>query len=78
MQIGPVTSKDRKSTIGFVFMMGGGAISWSSKRQPIIALSTTEAEYMASTQATKEAIWDDKVHERIRVHEREEGDGDSM
>jgi hypothetical protein len=38
-------------------MMGGGAISWSSKRQPTIALSTTEAEYMASMQATKEAIW---------------------
>jgi hypothetical protein len=38
-------------------MMGGGAISWNSKRQPTIALSTTKAEYMASTQATKEAIW---------------------
>jgi hypothetical protein len=36
--------------------MGGGAISWSSKRQPTIALSTTEAEYMANTQATKETI----------------------
>jgi hypothetical protein len=49
--------EDRRSTTGFVFMMGGGATSWSSKRQPTIALSTTEAEYMASTQATKEAIW---------------------
>ncbi len=67
--------EDRRSTTGFVFMMGGGATSWSSKRQPTIALSMTEAEYMASTQATKE---DDKAHERIRVHEREEGDGDSM
>ncbi len=37
-------------------MMGGGAISWSSKRQPTIILSTTEVEYMASMQATKEAI----------------------
>jgi hypothetical protein len=37
--------------------MGGGAISWSSKQQPTIVLSTTEAEYMASSQATKEAIW---------------------
>ncbi len=45
--------EDRRSTIGFVFMMGGGAISWSSKQQPTIALSTTEAKYMASTQATK-------------------------
>jgi hypothetical protein len=49
--------EDRRSTTGFVFMMGGGTTSWSSKRQPTIALSTTEAEYMASTQATKEAIW---------------------
>jgi hypothetical protein len=38
-------------------MMGGGTISLSSKRQPTIALSMMEAEYMASTQATKQAIW---------------------
>ncbi len=49
--------EDKRSTTWFVFMMGGGAISWSSKQQPIITLSTTEAEYMASTQVTKEAIW---------------------
>jgi hypothetical protein len=49
--------EDRRSTIGFVFMIGGGAIFWSSKRQPTIALSTTKAKYMANTQATKEAIW---------------------
>jgi KUP system potassium uptake protein len=42
-------------------MIGGGAISWSSKRQPTIALSTTEAEYMANTQATKKAIWITKL-----------------
>ncbi len=41
--------EDRKSTTGFFFIMGGGAISWSSKRQPTITLSTTEAEYMANT-----------------------------
>jgi hypothetical protein len=48
--------EDRRSTTGFVFMIGGAAISWSSKRQPTIALSTTEAEYMANTQAIKETI----------------------
>ncbi len=53
--------EDRRSTTGFVFMIGGGAISWSSKRQPTITLSTTEAEYMANTQATKEAIWITKL-----------------
>lgn len=48
---------DRRSTTGYVFMLGVGAISWNSKRQPTIALSTTEAEYMAMSQCTKEAIW---------------------
>jgi hypothetical protein len=47
----------RRSTTGYVFFIGDGAISWNSKRQPTVALSTTEAEYMATTQAAKEAIW---------------------
>jgi hypothetical protein len=58
--------EDRRSTTGFVFMIGGGAISWSSKRQPTIALSTTEVEYMANTQATKEAIWITKLMMDLR------------
>jgi hypothetical protein len=57
--------EDRRSTTGFVFMMGGGATSWSSKREPTIDLSTTEAEYMASTQATKEAIWRTKFMKEL-------------
>jgi hypothetical protein len=40
-----------------VFKLAGGAISWQSKKQKTVALSTVEAEYMATTQATKEAIW---------------------
>jgi len=47
----------RRSTTGYIFYLSGGAISWSSKRQATVALSSTEAEYMALTQATKEAIW---------------------
>ena len=47
----------RRSTSGFVFNIGSGAISWSAKRQPTVALSSCEAEYMGQTQATKEAIW---------------------
>src|SRR5271163_474887 len=47
----------RKSTSGYLFYLGGGVISWSSKRQPTVALSSTEAEYMALTHATKEAMW---------------------
>ena len=47
----------RKSTPGFVFTLAGGAVSWLSKLQNVVTLSTTEAEYMAATQACKEAIW---------------------
>jgi hypothetical protein len=49
--------EDRKSISGYVFTLAGGAISWSSKKQATIALSTTEAEYIALTQAAKESIW---------------------
>jgi hypothetical protein len=48
---------DRKSTSGYVFTLGGGAISWSSKKQPTVALSSTEAEYIAGAHAAKEATW---------------------
>ena len=47
----------RRSTSGYLFNVGSGAISWSSKRQATVALSTCEAEYIGQTQATKEAIW---------------------
>jgi phosphoribosyl-AMP cyclohydrolase len=40
-----------------VFNLFGGAISWMSKRQVVVALSTTEVEYMAATHASKEAVW---------------------
>jgi transposase InsO family protein len=48
---------DRRSTSGFVFMLAGGPITWSSKKQPTVALSTMEAEYMALSHATREVIW---------------------
>jgi hypothetical protein len=48
---------DRRSITGYVFMLAGGAISWKTKKQPTVALSSVEAEYMAATQATKETIW---------------------
>ncbi|KAF6517721.1 hypothetical protein HZS61_003282 [Fusarium oxysporum f. sp. conglutinans] len=47
----------RRSTSGYVFNLGTGAISWSSKRQRTVALSSCEAEYMGQTAATKEAVW---------------------
>jgi hypothetical protein len=47
----------RRSTSGYVFNLFGGAISWMRKRQVVVALSTTEVEYMAATHASKEAVW---------------------
>ncbi|KAH7301632.1 hypothetical protein KP509_23G035000 [Ceratopteris richardii] len=46
----------RKSTSGYIFTLAGGAISWCSRLQKIVALSTTEAEYISATEASKEAI----------------------
>lgn len=47
----------RQSTSGYVFLISGAAISWSSKLQVTLALLSTEAEYMACTRAVQEAIW---------------------
>lgn len=47
----------RRSIAGFTFDIAGGMVSWSSKKQPTVALSTAEAEYMAMAHASKEAIW---------------------
>ncbi|KAK9211123.1 hypothetical protein WN943_000497 [Citrus x changshan-huyou] len=47
----------RRSTTGYVFTLGGGPVSWRSILQSTIALSTTEAKYMAATEAVKEVIW---------------------
>lgn len=49
--------EDRRSCTGYSFLMQGGPVSWNSKRQPTIALSTTEAEYMALSSAVQEALW---------------------
>lgn len=47
----------RRSTTGYVFNLGSGAISWCSKRQPTVSLSTTEAEYRAGAMAAQECAW---------------------
>jgi hypothetical protein len=48
--------ESRKSTTGFVFTIGGGAVSWMSRRQSVVALSTAEAEYVAACEAAMEAV----------------------
>jgi hypothetical protein len=58
---------DRHSISGYSFHIGQGAVSWSSKRQSIIALSSTESEYIAGVHAAKEAEWIRQLFEEIRV-----------
>ena len=48
---------DRRSTSGYVFQICGTAVSWRSKKQSCVALSTAEAEYMALASAAQEAVW---------------------
>ena len=47
----------RRSTTGFIFKLGDGAIAWSSKRQGIVTVSTAESEYTAACAAAREASW---------------------
>ena len=51
------TAEDRHAVSGYAFIVNGGAVSWSAKRQSIISLSTTESEYVAAAHAAKEALW---------------------
>ena len=46
-------------------MLGGGAITWSSKKQTTVATSTAEAEYMASASAAREAMWLKNLFEEL-------------
>ena len=50
-----------------MFLLGGGAITWSSRKQSSVALLTIEAEYMALSVATQEAIWLRHLQEELRM-----------
>ncbi|KAG6499797.1 hypothetical protein ZIOFF_039589 [Zingiber officinale] len=58
---------DRRSTSGFVFLRGATSISWCSKKQSSVSLSTTEAEYKASAQAAQECMWLRRLFEDLHV-----------
>jgi hypothetical protein len=52
-----VNNDDLKSTSAYVYLGAGGAITWKSNKQTIITLSSTEAEYVALTEAGRETCW---------------------
>ena len=49
--------EDRRSTSGYLFQMSGGPVSWKSRKQESVALSTAEAEYIALSSAAQETVW---------------------
>lgn len=59
---------DRRSFTGYAFMMNGGCISWDSKKQRTVALSSTEAEYMALSEAAKEAIYLRRILDELGIN----------
>ena len=62
---------DRKSTTGYVFFMGDTSFLWSSKKQPIITLSTCEAEYVAACSCVCQAIYLRRVLEELNMPQKE-------
>jgi len=53
--------EDRRSTFGYVFFLSEGAVAWSSRKQPVLTLSTTEAEYVADAAYACHSIWMKRV-----------------
>ena len=62
---------DRKSTTDFVFFMVDCAVTWSSKKQSIVTLSTCEAEYVAATSCVCHAIWLRRLLEELYLKQGE-------
>lgn len=56
---------DRKSTSGYVFLLCSTVVSWSSKKQPIVSLSTTKTEFISATSCACQAIWLKRVLEKL-------------
>jgi hypothetical protein len=66
-------SDTRRSVTGYVFMLAGGPISWQSRQQSTVALSSMEAEYMSACAATQEAIWLRSVLIDLGIMQKSEG-----
>ncbi|KAE8684911.1 Actin-depolymerizing factor 1 [Hibiscus syriacus] len=59
----------RRSTTGYVYTLGGTAVSWVSQLQKIVALSTTKAEYVVVTEASNEMVWLQSFLEEYAVYD---------
>lgn len=64
---------DRKSYTGYIVVLAGGPVSWEARKQPTVALSTTEAEYMAITSAAREIMFCRQVLSEVEFAGRCEG-----
>ncbi|GKV32108.1 hypothetical protein SLEP1_g40737 [Rubroshorea leprosula] len=62
---------NRKSISSYLFTFAGGAVSWQSKLQKCVALSTTEAEYIATTKAGKEILWMKRFLQELGLKQKE-------
>ena len=60
-------ASDHRSTYGFAFSLGSVVIAWSSKKQPTVALSSTEPEYRGAAIATCKAIWVKRLLKDLQV-----------
>ena len=58
---------ERKSTSNYTFLLSGGAITWCSKKQSYVALSTMESEYVACSAAVQEAVWLRRFLQRLNI-----------
>ncbi|XP_056163923.1 secreted RxLR effector protein 161-like [Syzygium oleosum] len=63
--------EDRKSTSGYVFTLSSAAVLWSSKKQPLVTLSTTEAEFVVATSSACQAIWLRKIRGQLQFEQHE-------
>ena len=59
---------DQKSTVGYVFTLGSGLITWSCKKQSVISLSSAESEYHGAVEASKEAMWLCQILSKFGLH----------